>query len=140
MADLGIHVIHGLVVSREELIDFILVDKKLFDFSDGMDPMEFKSFLESEKSNDIWYVFGNEEDFVRTWPCCSPLKNKKYLLGPVLYRTDTEELLNEVSEINLDDYWRSIDETLHRLKAWRPTLDREDLKTVLMLNDCPYCR
>uniref|UniRef100_A0A6C0IXN0 Uncharacterized protein n=1 Tax=viral metagenome TaxID=1070528 RepID=A0A6C0IXN0_9ZZZZ len=47
--------------------------------------------------------------------------------------------MNDIFNIDLDEYEDAISDCLDRLNKWRPQLKLGDLRTILMLNGCTRC-
>jgi len=75
---------------------------------------------------------------VITWPCCSKLNHKKYIIGTVVETVDiNNDMFNNV--ISPPKITADIDsELLEKLMRYGDYLDVE-LSTVMMIDDCTTC-
>lgn len=108
------------IVSNSNLSPELISDVK--NCEDGFDICEI-----------VELVTFNETDFILwTWPCCSILNGKKWVLGfdtnPV--RAHVDCIFNEVVEFEQDE---DLDRRLRVLEQFGK------IRSILMLNDCTSC-
>lgn len=131
-----IFIIRGIVVDRAQLIEFVLRDPEL---RTAMLETETEEHFRTvtTTSEDFWEgipYWG--DDFIMSWPCCSPLRTKQFLLG---YRSGTmepEDIMNTIVDVASLGQSSRDEETLLRLKG--AGLEGP-LRSIIMLNDCTHC-
>lgn len=129
-----IEVVRGIIVDRLELIEFILADPQYRDrYSEDLTSQELL-----EKDDDFWSAL-SEEPFIWTWPCCSPLQYKRFLLGFVVCKLDPDEIMNKPFGIPSEEVAAAEEKIRDRLREWRKEIPSDDFKTLFMLDDCAHC-
>ncbi len=73
---------------------------------------------------------------LHTWPCCSELHEKKFIVGKVIADYNIGEIFNDYVTTNLKSNYKFDSEIKHFSKKF----GKSDLiKNYLLLDDCTWC-
>ena len=122
-------VIRGIVLNRAEVLRVKNMDEE----------MDEDSFY-----NDFYEIYiGCIEPFISdlglyTWPCCSDLHNKRFILGTVVTEYDIDDIFNTVVTQKSMEEEEKFDLELAQILI-KHKLGDKTISDILLLDDCTSC-
>ena len=123
----NILVIRGILLSKKDVLRI----KNIV-----LDPNDDEDFLVQITDK---YMCANEPFMgsfkLHTWPCCSKLMNKKFILGNVIGSYGIEDMYNKCVKLDRESTFDFDPE----LKALAKKYGKKSPKNYLLLDDCTSC-